>query len=107
MIKDTCLVYNVLNARSGQKEPNNLMILFTQKHRQENIGRGDINLDHSLSHQGVWASFHHPNPQKFNSPKCFERNSLKNVIFKHENDFIHLNVIPMTLYKGIMPYFNE
>ena len=65
-------------------------------------GRGAsayYHLYHSLSQQGVWVSFGHPNPQKspHRTPKCHFLNC----------QVFHLNVIPMTFYKDIVPYFNN
>ena len=58
----------------------------------------------SLSQQGIWVSFGHPNPQKshFRTPKIFYEEFIKmsiSSIYK-----IHLNVIHMALFMDIMHY---
>ena len=54
---------------------------------------------HGLSQQGIWASFGHPNPQRYplRTPKLISQN----VNFKLRVD-IQLSIIPITLYKNIM-----
>ena len=39
----------------------------------------------------------------FGHPNIF----MRNFNFKHIPEFIHLNILPMTLYKDIMPCFNK
>ena len=61
---------------------------------------------HGLSQQGVWVLFGHPNPQKSSlrtSKFICEESFLKIVDFKLKIELFHLNIIPMALYKDIMP----
>ena len=41
------------------------------------------------------------------TPKTSMRGISQNLNFKHMIDFSHLNIIPVTLYDGIMPYLNK
>ena len=65
--------------------------------------------NHSLSQQGVWVYFLSPKPLK--STPQDTQNILwrisSNVNIKHIIEFCHLHIIPMTLYKDIMPYFDK
>ena len=61
------------------------------------------------SQQGVWVSFWTPKPLK-STPQDTQRflcGIFKNVNLKHIIEFFHLHIIPMTLYKDIMPYFDK
>ena len=64
-------------------------------------------LNTRLSQQGIWVSFGHPNPKTAprRTPKCFYEELLKNFNLKQIIEFFHLCIIPLTLYKDIMPYF--
>ena len=60
---------------------------------------------HSLSQQGVLASFGHPDLQKsslFLRTKTFCEDLFLNINFKHINEFVHLNIIPMAVYLDII-----
>ena len=62
-----------------------------------------------LSQQGVWVPFWTPKPLK-GVPKDIQkilRRISQHVNLKHIIEFFHLHIIPMTLYKDIMPYFDE
>ena len=62
-----------------------------------------------LSQQGVWVSFCTPKPLK-SIPQVtpiFLLGISLNVNLKHIIEFFHLHIIPMTLYKDIMPYFDK
>ena len=64
---------------------------------------------HGLSQQGVWVSFWTPKPLK-STPQDTQKNlwgiSL-NVNLKHIFKLFHCHIIPMILYKDIMPYFDK
>ena len=70
---------------------------------------------HSLSQQGVWVSFGYPNSQRspYWTPKRCEEflkiceEFCKMSIWSTYLNNFHLNIIPITLYKDIMPYFDE
>ena len=64
---------------------------------------------HGLSHQGTWASFSHPNPQKLTlrTSTYVSADFFLNVNLKHVIEYFHLNIIHMTLYKDIMLYFDK
>ena len=64
---------------------------------------------HSLTQQGVWPSFGHPNPQKspFTTPKIFCKEFLKLSISSTSFHFFHINIIPLALYMDIMLSFIE
>ena len=67
------------------------------------------NFDHSLSQQGVWVSFWTPkNLKKHPSghPKHFMKNFLK-CQSQAYNWIFYLHIIPMTMYKDIVPYFDK
>ena len=55
------------------------------------------------SKQAVWASFG-PNPRK--SPLRTPKKVLK-VYLEHIFEIFHFNIIPITLYRSIMSYFNK
>ena len=64
--------------------------------------------NHGLIQQGVWVPFWTPKPLKslpqdtqFLCEK-FLKMSISSIM-----DFCHLHVIPMRLYKDIMPYFDK
>ena len=64
---------------------------------------------HGLSQQGVCVSFWTPKPFKSTPPDTqflceeFLKMSISSILL----DFFHLHVIPMTLYKNIMPYLDK
>ena len=60
-----------------------------------------------LASRASGCLFGHPNPRKPSlrtPPKI--RGISSNVNLKHIIEFLHLHIIPMTLYKDIMPYFD-
>ena len=64
---------------------------------------------HGLSQQGICVPFWTPKPLK-STPQdthIFLWRISKNVNLKHIIEFFHLNIIPMILYKNIMPYFDK
>ena len=64
---------------------------------------------YGLSQQGVWVSFWTPKPLK-STPQDIQiylRGVSLNANFKHMIEFFHLHIIPMILYKDIMPYFDK
>ena len=66
-------------------------------------------VQHGLSQQGVWVSFWTPKPLKStpqDTPQKLWRISW-NFNLKHIIEFFHLHIIPMTLYKGVMLYFDK
>ena len=73
------------------------------------IFNGGRNSCHGLSQQGVWVSIWTPKPLKStpqDTPQKF-RGILKNVNPKHVIEYFHLHIIPMALYKDIMPYSDK
>ena len=68
-----------------------------------------INGGHGLSQQGVWASFGHPNPWKapLRTHRLFCEEFSWNDNLRHIIEFFQLHIIPMILYKDIMPYFDK
>ena len=63
------------------------------------------NMQHSLSQQGIWASFIHPNPKNHPIPSVhplFCEKFPKMSIISIQLSFFHIN-----FYKDIMPYFNN
>ena len=61
---------------------------------------------HGLSQQGIWVYFWTPKPLKSipQDTHIFCEEFKKNVNLKHTTDVFHLHIIPMILYKDIMPY---
>ena len=64
---------------------------------------------HSLSQQGIWASFVHPNPHKspLRTPTHFGEYFFRMSILSIKLNNFYLNIIPMTLCKDLMPNFNK
>ena len=62
-----------------------------------------------LASRASGCLFEHPNPQKapIRTPKIFceefRKMSISSIIIK----FFHFHIIPMTLYKDIIPYFDQ
>ena len=62
-----------------------------------------------LASRASGCLFGHPKPYKKHPsghPNCFVRN-FWNVNLKHIFELFHLHIIPITLYKDIMPYFDK
>ena len=66
-------------------------------------------LKHGLSQQGVWVPFWTPKPLKRTpqDTQFFLCGISRNLNLKLIIDFFHLLIIPMTLFNGSMPYFDE
>ena len=65
--------------------------------------------NHGLSQQGAWVPFWTPKPLKRTSQDTqkFLCGISKNLNLKLIIKFLHLLIIPMTLFNDIMPYFDE
>ena len=62
-----------------------------------------------LASRASGCLFGHPNPQKapIRTPKFFWEDFFLNVNLKHIIEYFHHHIIPMTLHKDIMPYFDK
>ena len=67
------------------------------------------NQGHSLSQQGAWVSFGHPNTTKspLRTHTFFSELFLKMSFSSISLDFFHLSTTLMILYEDSIPYFNK
>ena len=81
----------------------------TRESMNHGLGLASRVLAHGLSQQGVWVPFWTPKPLKRTPVDthffCVEIS--KNLNLKLIIEFIHLLIVPLTLFNDIMTYFDE